>query len=162
MPEALLVIEAKTNAVRMVEEAQIPHQLHTYEAEGPVDGPHVAAMIGLPEEQVYKTLVAQGKSKAYHVFVLPVCCELDLKKAARASGEKSVELIPVKSLQTITGYVRGGCSPIGMKRKLDIYLEEQAQLLETVTVSAGRIGLQLSLAPDDLCALTGARYADLV
>lgn len=156
------MIEAKTNAVRMVEEAQVPHQLHTYESDGPVDGPHVAAMIGLPEEQVYKTLVAQGKSNAYHVFVLPVCCELDMKKAARAAGEKSVELIPVKSLQSVTGYVRGGCSPIGMKRKLDIYLEEQAQLLETVTVSAGRIGLQVTLAPDDLCALSGARYADLV
>ncbi|HML46861.1 MAG TPA: Cys-tRNA(Pro) deacylase [Clostridia bacterium] len=158
----MLVIEAKTNAVRMVEEAQVAHQLHTYEADGPVDGPRVAAMIGLPEEQVYKTLVAQGKSNAYHVFVLPVCCELDMKKAARAAGEKAVELIPVKSLQSVTGYVRGGCSPIGMKRRLDIYLEEQAQLLETVTVSAGRIGLQLTLAPDDLCALSGARYADLV
>ena len=156
------MIEAKTNAVRIVEEAQVPHQLHTYESDGAVDGPHVAAMIGLPEEQVYKTLVAQGKSNAYHVFVLPVCCELDMKKAARASGEKSVELIPVKSLQTVTGYVRGGCSPIGMKRKLSIFLEEQAQLLDTVTVSAGRIGLQLTLAPDDLCVLSGAQYADLV
>ena len=156
------MIEAKTNAVRIVEEARVPHQLHTYESDGPVDGPHVAAMIGLPEEQVYKTLVAQGKSNAYHVFVLPVCCELDMKKAARAAGEKSVELIPVKSQQPVTGYVRGGSSPIGMKRKLNIFLEEQAQLLDTVTVSAGRIGLQLTLAPDDLCALSGAQYADLV
>ena len=119
-------------------------------------------MLGLPHEKVYKTLVAVGNSKNYFVFVIPIAEELDLKKAAKSVGEKNVEMIHVKDINAITGYIRGGCTAIGMKKQFVTRVDESAILLETMIVSGGRIGSQIELAPDDLCRASAAEYSDLV
>jgi Cys-tRNA(Pro)/Cys-tRNA(Cys) deacylase len=122
----------------------------------------VAAKIGKDPGQVYKTLVAQGKSKELYVFIIGVEAELDLKKAAEAAGEKKVDMLPVKDIQKYTGYVRGGCSPLGMKKLYPTFVDQQAEALETIIVSAGKIGLQVELSPADLEKAAEATFADLV
>ena len=142
--------------MRILESMKIPFTHYTYECDEFVDGIQVADMLGLPHEKVYKTLVTVGNSKNYFVFVIPIAEELDLKKAAKSVGEKNVEMIHVKDINAITGYIRGGCTAIGMKKQFVTRVDESAILLETMIVSGGRIGSQIELAPDDLCRASGA------
>ncbi|TWT06898.1 Cys-tRNA(Pro) deacylase [Planococcus sp. CPCC 101016] len=153
---------AKTNAARMLDKENIHYELLHYSAEdGKVDGVSVAAKIGFPAKLVYKTLVAIGASKQTYVFVIPVAEELDLKKAAKATGEKKMEMVPVKDILALTGYVRGGCSPVGMKKSFPTFISAEAQQLPEIIVSAGKIGMQLKLAPAELTAATNGQFADL-
>ena len=154
--------EIKTNAMRILESMKIPFTHYTYECDEFVDGIQVADMLGIPHEKVYKTLVTVGNSKNYFVFVIPIAEELDLKKAAKSVGEKNVEMIHVKDINAITGYIRGGCTAIGMKKQFVTRVDESAILLETMIVSGGRIGSQIELAPDDLCRASAAEYSDLI
>ena len=142
--------EAKTNAMRMLESLGIAYTAHTYEADGFMDGVTVAGKIGQPPEKVYKTLAAQGASREYYVFVVPVKMELDLKAAAKAVGEKSVEMIPVGDITRVTGYIRGGCSPVGMKKAYKTVVDLSCIEHDTIIFSGGRIGIQIEMAPDDL------------
>jgi Cys-tRNA(Pro)/Cys-tRNA(Cys) deacylase len=159
----VIFMAAKTNAVRLVEQARIPCWEHFYEFdENDLNGNHAAAAIGMPPEQVFKTLVARGPKTGIHVFCIPVCCELDLKKAARAAGDKSMEMVPVKELLGLTGYIRGGCSPVGMKKKYPTYLDETCILWEEIAVSAGERGHQMVVTPEGLAELTGAELVDLI
>ena len=151
----------KTNAMRVLEAAGIRYTAHGYQSDGAIDGVSVAHKIGKPVEQVFKTLVAQGLSREYYVFVIPVALELDLKAAAKAVGEKSVELIRVADINKVTGYVRGGCSPIAMKKHYRTVVDSHCVLQETIIVSAGKIGHQIEIAPDDLIRLTGATIEDI-
>lgn len=152
----------KTNAMRILDRNKINYEVHTYDAkDGNIDGVSVAAKIGKQSVQVYKTLVAQGISKEIYVFIIGVESELDLKKAAKAANEKKVEMLPVKDLQKLTGYVRGGCSPIGMKKHYVSFLDDDAKKLETIVVSAGKIGMQIEMTPDDLLATIGGTFVDL-
>ncbi len=152
----------KTNVMRLLEQKKISYTPHSYpHVDGPVDGVTVAGMIGVEPARVFKTLVARGASKAIYVFVIPVARELDLKKAAKSVGEKSIAMIHVSEITGLTGYVRGGCSPVGMKKRYRTVLDTQAQRVETLLVSAGKIGYQVELAPDALLALVGGTVADL-
>ena len=153
--------EIKTNAMRMLDRMKIPYEAMTYECGEFIDGIQIADKLGLPHEKVYKTLVTVGNSKNYFVFVLPIEGELDLKKAARAVGEKSVEMLPVREITTVTGYVRGGCTAIGMKKAFPTTIQENAQTLDYIYVSGGKLGMQLKLSPDDLKNVTQAQYADV-
>ena len=153
--------ETKTNAVRIVETNGCAYELHTYPCKEAVDGVTVAGMLGVEAERVYKTLVTQGKSGGYFVFVVPVEKELALKKAARSVGEKAVQMIPVKDINKVTGYIRGGCSPVGMKKQYVTRIDESAVLMERIFVSAGKIGQQMELSPDSIVQITGAQYADI-
>ena len=158
--------EEKTNVMRILEQKKLPYAAHGYEeTESPLGdreyGLHIAQTLGQPAQRVYKTLVARGASKAYYVFCIPVAETLDLKKAAKAAGEKSVELIAAKELLPLTGYVRGGCSPIGMKKQFPTVFHSAVTEHETVFVSAGKIGAQVELAPAALLELIGARCAEL-
>ena len=153
----------RTNVMRLLDAAGIACRTAEYDYdEQDLSGMHAAEATGMPPEQVFKTLVARGEKRGYLVFCIPVCCELDLKKAAKAAGDKKVELIHVKELLPLTGYVRGGCSPIGMKKKFPTYMDETAQLYEEIAVSAGTRGCQVLLSPDDLAAYCGIGFADLV
>lgn len=152
----------KTNVTRALESRKIPYRSHSYEADPKLTGAEIAAILGEPAERVFKTLVAAGKPGKYYVFVVPVAETLNLKKAAAAAGEKSVSMLPQKELLPLTGYVHGGCSPIGMKKVFPIFLHETAREMERMYVSAGRVGCQIEIAPEDLRSLTGLRYADLV
>lgn len=154
--------EIKTNAMRILENMKIPFAQYTYECEEFVDGIQVADMLGLPHEKVYKTLVTMGNSKNYFVFVIPIAKELDLKAAARSVGEKSVEMLHVKDITAVTGYVRGGCTSIGMKKQFVTRIDASAEGLEKMIVSGGRIGSQLELAPQDLARAARAEFADIV
>ena len=154
--------EVKTNAMRILEGMKIPFTHYTYECDVFVDGLQIADKLSLPYEKVYKTLVAKGSSKNYFVFVIPVACELDLKKAARSVGEKSMEMIHVKDINAVTGYIRGGCTAVGMKKQYVTRIDESAKALETMIVSGGRIGSQIELAPADLARAAGAEFAELV
>ena len=136
--------EIKTNAMRMLERAGVSYELLTYECEVFTDGVSVAQKLGIPEEQTYKTLVTAGRSGEHYVFVIPVAKELDLKKAAKAAGEKSVEMVHVKDITALTGYVRGGCSPVGMKKQFATFIDESAGSFESIYVSGGRIGSQIT------------------
>ena len=152
----------KTNAVRLVQQAGIPCREAFYEFdEQDLSGVHAAQAVGMPEEQVFKTLVARGEKTGINVFCIPVCCELDLKKAAKAAGDKKVELIHVKELLPLTGYIRGGCSPIGMKKPFPTFLDETAQLYDEIGVSAGCRGCQILLAPDALIDYVNMSLCDL-
>ena len=155
--------EAKTNAMRILERAKVPYTAHEYAHEEgvAVDGMTVAASMGEDPACVYKTLVTQGSSKNYFVFVIPVAAELDLKAAARSVGEKSVAMIHVADINKVTGYVRGGCSPVGMKKQLRTVFASQALVQETILVSAGKIGYQVEVAPQALIALVRAGTAEL-
>ena len=149
--------------MRILEQKKIPYTAHSYpHTEGEaVDGETVAALLGQDPRQVFKTLVTRGGRGGYFVFVIPVKAALDLKKAAKAAGEKSVEMIPQKILLPTTGYIHGGCSPIGMKKAFPTFIDETAQLFDAICVSAGKIGVQAELNPDDLAGMTGAKYAQL-
>ena len=152
----------KTNAVRLVMQNGYSCKEAFYEYdESDLSGNHAAEAIGLPPEQVFKTLVTRGTHTGIHVFCIPVCCELDLKLAAKAAGDKSVELVAVKDLLALTGYIRGGCSPIGMKKKYQTYIDEACQLFDEIAVSAGERGHQIILHPDALIALTDANLVDI-
>ena len=154
--------EIKTNAMRLLETKKIPYEAHTYECDEFVDGIQIADMLGLPYEKVYKTLVTQGNSKNYFVFVIPIEAELDMKKAAKSVGEKSVAMLHVKDINAVTGYIRGGCSPIGMKKKFPTYIEETAQLYDTIMVSAGQRGVQVTVSPEDLREYVDGIFVGLV
>ena len=155
--------EEKTNVMRILEQKQIPYTAHTYEHEEgvAVDGITVAAQLGQDPECVFKTLVARGASKGIYVFCIPVAENLDLKKAARAVGEKSIEMVAVKEINALTGYVRGGCSPVGMKKQYPTVFHETAEIVDTIMVSAGKIGYQVELAPDALVELVGGTLFDV-
>lgn len=153
---------AKTNAMRLLDAQKIPYGMLSYEVkDGKIDGISVAAKIGKPPEAVYKTLVTQGHSGELYVFVIPVAAELDLKKAAKVAGEKKIEMIHVKDIQKYTGYIRGGCSPIGMKKHYVTFVDESAATLDEIVVSAGKIGTQITLSPQGLLEAAHARYAAL-
>ncbi len=154
--------ETKTNAVRILERNKISYELITYECDEFIDGLHTAEKTGAPVEQSYKTLVMQGKSRQYYVFVIPIAREVDLKAAARAVSEKSVEMIHVKDLTTITGYVRGGCSPLGMKKQFPTVIDETAQIYDDIYISGGRIGTTIRLNPNDLAKVVNAKFADIL
>ncbi len=151
------MVKVKTNAIRILDAKKIAYEVLTYDnQDGKIDGVSVAEKIGMNPHEVYKTLVAQGASKNIYVFVIPVEAELDLKKAAKAAGEKNIEMIPVKDILKWTGYIRGGCSPIGMKKEYKTFLDESCLGLESMVVSAGKIGVQIMLAPTMLKELTKA------
>lgn len=155
--------QAKTNAMRILDKAKIEYQMHEYPHEGnqAVDGATVAKLLGQDPQQVFKTLVTQGASKQYYVFVIPVLAELDLKKAAKAAGEKSVAMIHVADINKVTGYIRGGCSPVGMKKSYPTFFDESALQQTTVIVSGGKIGTQIELCPHKLMELCKAQPASL-
>lgn len=154
---------SKTNAVRLVQQAGIPCREAFYEFdENDLNGNHAATAIGFPPEQVFKTLVARGAKKGIVVFCIPVCCELDLKKAAKAAGDKNVEMVAVKELLNLTGYIRGGCSPVGMKKKYPVYMEESCLLFDEIAVSAGERGHQMILPPEPLAAMLDAQLVDII
>ena len=153
----------KTNAVRLVEQAGIPCREEFYEFdEHDLNGNHAAEAIGKPAEEGFKTLVARGERTGINVYCIPVCCELDLKKAAKAAGDKNMELVPVKELLGLTGYIRGGCSPVGMKKKYPTYFDETCQLYDEIAVSAGARGHQMLVPPEALAALVGAKLVDII
>lgn len=154
--------EEKTNVMRTLEQKKIPYTAHTYDPAGPIDGVSVAQTLGQLPERVFKTLVTKGASGAYYVFDIPVAENLDLKKAAKAVGEKSVAMLPQKELLPLTGYVHGGCSPVGMKKQFPTVFHETALLYDTVCVSAGKIGFQVECCPGDLVALLRAKTADII
>ena len=153
---------SKTNAVRLVEQAGISCKEQFYEyQEDDLSDMHAAQALRMPPEQVFKTLVARGPKTGIHVYCIPVCCELDLKKAAKVAGDKSMELVAVKELLPLTGYIRGGCSPVGMKKQYPTFLDETCILYEEIAVSAGERGHQMLLNPEDLAKITNATYADI-
>lgn len=154
--------EIKTNAMRILEAMKISYTHITYECREFVDGLQIADMLSLPYEKVYKTLVTSGSSKDYFVFVIPIHRELDLKAAARSVGEKSVEMLPVKDINRVTGYIRGGCTAVGMKKQYVTRIDSSARGMGTIVVSGGRIGSQLELAPGDLIRAAGAEFADVI
>ena len=153
----------KTNAVRIVQQAGIPCREEFYEFdEKDLNGNHAAEAIGKPAEEVFKTLVARGERTGINVFCIPVCFELDLKKAAKAAGDKNMVMVPVKELLALTGYVRGGCSPVGMKKKYPTFIDETCQLYDEIAVSAGARGHQMLLPPLPLAALVEAEFIDII
>lgn len=160
-----MVIEmaAKTNAVRIVTASgyRCTEGFYKYD-ENDLNGNHAAVALGLPSEQVFKTLVTRGPHTGINVFCIPVCCELDLKKAAKAAGDKSIEMLPLKELLSVTGYVRGGCSPIGMKKKYPTYIDETCQLFEEIAVSAGERGHQMIIPYGAILDLAQATISDII
>lgn len=153
--------EVKTNAMRILDSLKIPYKHYTYECEEFVDGIQIADMLSLPHEKVYKTLVTVGNSKNYFVFVIPIEAELDMKKAAKAVGEKAVSMIHVKDINGVTGYIRGGCTAIGMKKQYTTKVAAEAEKMPSIIVSGGRIGSQIELAPADLAKAARAEFADI-
>ena len=155
--------EQKTNVMRLLEQKKIKYTPHEYpHGDDAVDGATVAAICGLDPSQVFKTLVARGAIKSIYVFDVPVTGELDLKKAAKAAGEKSIAMIHVSEINALTGYIRGGCSPIGMKKQYKTFIDISAQSKDTIMVSAGKIGYQVELDPNALADMVRAKFADLV
>ena len=154
--------EEKTNVMRTLEQKKIPYTAHSYDPEGPIDGVSVAQTLGQPPERVFKTLVTKGASGAYYVFDIPAAENLDLKKAAKAVGEKSIAMLPQKELLGLTGYVHGGCSPVGMKKQFPTVFHETAAEYDTICVSAGKIGYQVECDPKALLTLLRAGTADII
>ena len=154
--------EEKTNVMRVLDQKKIPYTAHTYPADGPIDGVSVAGFLGQDVERVFKTLVTKGASGAYYVFDVPVAENLDLKKAAKAVGEKSIAMLPQKELLPLTGYVHGGCSPVGMKKQFPTVFHETVMLFDTVCVSAGKVGAQVEVEPRALLDLLRAKMADII
>ena len=154
---------SKTNAVRLIQNAGIPcrETWYVYD-ENDLSGMHAAEAIGFPPEQVFKTLVVRGTKTGINVFCIPVCCELDLKLAAKAAGDKNMELVPVKELLGLTGYIRGGCSPVGMKKRFPTYIDEVCMLFDEIAVSAGERGHQMVLSPTALIDLVNAEIGDII
>lgn len=153
--------EEKTNVMRVLEQKNIPYTAHAYDPEAGLDGVSVARRLGQDPARVFKTLVARGASGGLYVFDIPVAESLDLKKAAKAVGEKSVAMIPQKELLPLTGYIHGGCSPVGMKKQYPTVFDETAEIIDSIMVSAGKIGFQVELEPAALIELVGAETADL-
>lgn len=155
--------QVKTNAMRILDSKKFDYKVINYDSkDGRIDGASVAEKIGKSEEFVYKTLVTQGVSKELYVLVIPVLEELDLKKVAKITGEKKVEMIPVKDITKYTGYIRGGCSPIGMKKQYKTFINDSAKDLEHIVVSGGKVGIQIELSPDDLLNCIEATFQDIV
>lgn len=154
--------EEKTNVMRVLDGKKITYVSHAYEPDATMTGEEIANTLGEDAKQVFKTLVTQGKSGTYYVFVVPVTEELDLKKAAKASGEKSVSMIKQKELLQLTGYVHGGCSPIGMKKQFATFIHETAASYEKIFVSAGKVGYQIELSPEDLMKVVPIKTADII
>ena len=154
--------EEKTNVMRVLDGKKIFYKSHTYEPDATMSGEEIADILGEDASKVFKTLVTQGKSGSYYVFVVPVREELDLKKAAKVSGEKAVNMIKQKELLPLTGYVHGGCSPIGMKKQFPTFIHVTATQNDRIFVSAGKVGYQIELAPDDLMSVSGSTAADIV
>ena len=155
--------KVKTNAMRILDQNKIDYSVMTYEKnDGKLDGISVAGKIEKDPKSVYKTLVAQGNSRNNYVFVIPVEAELDLKKAAKAAGEKKIEMVPVKDIEKLTGYVRGGCSPVGMKKQYSTFIADSATRLESIVVSGGKIGTQIELSVEDLKIVTKAAMEDIL
>ena len=152
----------KTNAMRILDRKKIPYRTYTYECDEFIDAIQIADMLSLPHEKVYKTLVTQGASKNYFVFVIPIAEELDMKKAARSVGEKSVAMLHVKDINAVTGYIRGGCTGIGMKKQYATRIDQSALNLDKIIVSGGKLGMQLELTPQDLAAASGAAFAEII
>lgn len=156
-------ITEKTNVMRILDQAGISYSTAAYEAdENDLSGAHAAEELGIDPDIMYKTLVAKGEKRGYLVFCIPVLEELDLKKAAQAAGDKKVELLPLKELLPVTGYLRGGCSPIGMKKQFPTFIEETCLMYDTVYFSAGKRGRQIALAPDAMLSLISGQTADLI
>ena len=154
--------ELKTNAMRMLEKMKIPYTYRTYECDEFVDAIQIADKLGLPYHTMYKTLVTVGNSKSYFVFVIPIAEELDLKKAAKSVGEKSVSMLPVKDINAVTGYIRGGCTAIGMKKQFVTRIDDSAENLAEITVSGGKLGMQITLTPQDLCKACRGEFAQII
>ncbi len=154
--------EVKTNAMRFLEKNKIDYTFQTYQCDEFIDGVHCAESLGQPLDETFKTLVAQGKTGNYYCFLIPVALELDLKKAAKSVGEKSVALIHVKDITKITGYVRGGCTPIGMKKQFLTVIHESAESLPLFYISGGRIGTQINLSPAELAKSINAKFEDII
>ena len=154
--------DEKTNVMRLLDGKKIPYESHTYEPDATLSGEEIAGILKEDADKVFKTLVTQGKSGAYYVFVVPVRAELDLKKAAKACGEKAVAMIKQKELLPLTGYVHGGCSPVGMKKPFPSFIHETATGFDKVFVSAGKVGFQIEIAPDDLIRVSGCTVADII
>ena len=153
----------KTNAMRALDKLNLDYTFAEYDAkDGKIDGVSVAEKVGKLPDEVFKTLVTQAPSRNYYIFVVPVDKELSLKKCAKVCGEKSVEMIPVKEITKVTGYIRGGCSPLAMKKQYPTFIHETAKDLPEITVSGGKIGLQITLKPEDLLTACGGTFADLV
>lgn len=153
--------ETKTNAMRILDRNKIPYEVLTYQCDQFIDGLHTAQKTGAPVEQSFKTLVAQGQSGGFYVFVIPIAEEVNLKTAAKTVGEKSVEMIHVKDITRITGYVRGGCSPLGMKKQFPTVIHESARDYDQIYVSGGRLGSTIRLSSLELARVTGAVFADI-
>lgn len=153
--------EVKTNAMRILEKNKVDFKHYTYECDEFVDGGQTADLLGLNHEMVYKTLVTVSNNKEYFVFVIPIDNELDLKKAAKAVSQKSLAMIHVKDINSVTGYIRGGCTAIGMKKQYITTIHISAKELDTMIVSGGRIGSQIELKPDDLCKVVNGKFADV-
>jgi len=151
----------KTNVMRILEKEGAAHRVHFYDPDQGIDGVSVARQLGQDPDAVFKTLVTQGKSRAFYVFVIPVAATLNLKRAANACGEKAIEMIPQKLLLPNTGYIHGGCSPFGMKKVFPTFVDETAQLYDTICVSAGKVGENLAIAPENLLKHVPAQFADL-
>lgn len=153
--------EVKTNAMRILERMKIKYEILTYECDEFTDGLETADKLNLPRHLVYKTLVTTGKSKQHYVFVLPIEAEIDFKKAAKVVGEKSLEMLPLKELTPLTGYVRGGCTSVGMKKQFPTVIDASAESLDAMYVSAGKLGAQMKLAPADLCKAANAKFGEI-
>ena len=153
--------DTKTNAMRILEQKNVPFKVNLYTCDEFIDAVHVADQLGQEYESSFKTLVAVGKSGEHYVYCVPIAEELDLKKAAKAVGEKSVELIHVKEIFGLTGYIRGGCTPIGMKKQFFTVIDETAQLFDEVIISGGRIGAQILIAPEDLAGVIPSKFEDI-
>lgn len=155
--------QGKTNAMRILDSNKITYTTHSYEnKDGKIDGIAVAHKIKKDVNQVFKTLVTQGHSKEFYVFVIPVAEELDLKKASKTAGEKNVEMIHVKDINKITGYIRGGCSPLGMKKAFRTFIQEEALLFDTIVFSGGKIGSQIEMNPNDLEKVIDCSFVDII
>ncbi|MBP5433172.1 Cys-tRNA(Pro) deacylase [Ruminococcus sp.] len=154
--------ELKTNAMRFLDKSKIEYTVQTYECEEFIDGIHTAEKLGQPLEETFKTLVAKGKSSNYYCFLLPVALELDLKKAAKSVNEKSVELLHVKDITAVTGYVRGGCTPIGMKKQFMTVVHNSAETMSQFYISGGRIGVQIHLSPQALVKAIRGKFEDII
>lgn len=154
--------ENKTNAMRILEQNKVNYEVHYYECGEFIDGVHIADQMGQAYETSFKTLVTVGKSKNYFVFAIPIDQELDLKKAAKVVGEKSIEMLPVKEINAVTGYIRGGCTPVGMKKLFPTVIHESAQQYDKIIVSGGKLGTQIELAPDDLVKVCKGKYEDII
>lgn len=154
--------EEKTNVMRVLDGKGISYESHSYNPDATMSGEEIAVILKEDPEKVFKTLVTQGKSGAYYVFVIPVVTELNLKKAAKVAGEKAVSMIKQKELLPLTGYVHGGCSPVGMKKKFPVFIHETVIGHEKVFVSAGKVGFQIELAPEDLISVAECTVADIV